>query len=61
VSIDSFILAVITTNTSKITGGTPIFPCETVEEMHSIASNLEYILDGIAHQLSDELFIIVKH
>jgi hypothetical protein len=46
---------------SKVAGGTPIFPCETVEEMHSITSNLEYILDGTAHQISNELFIIVKH
>jgi hypothetical protein len=55
------ILAVITTNSKKIAGGAPIFMCETREEMENVAANLEAILDGIAHALSDELLIIVKH
>ncbi|MFB1050483.1 hypothetical protein [Paraliobacillus sp. JSM ZJ581] len=60
-TIDKAILAVITTNQQKIDGGAPIFCCETREEMNKVAANLEAILDGISHALSDELYIIVKH
>ncbi|WP_078380165.1 capping complex subunit for YIEGIA [Sutcliffiella halmapala] len=56
-----YILAVITTNKSKIAGGAPIFTCETKEEMEFVAANLEAILDGIAHGLGEDLFVIVKH
>lgn len=59
--IEKAILAVITTNNSKIAGGAPIFICETKQELEKIAANLEAITDGIAHALSDELYIIVKH
>ncbi|GLH65172.1 MULTISPECIES: hypothetical protein [Bacillaceae] len=58
---EKMILAVITTNAQKVAGGAPIFTCETKEEMERIAANLEAILDGIAHELAEELFIIVKH
>lgn len=59
--IEKAILAVITTNNTKISGGAPIFICETKNELENVAANLEAITDGIAHALSDELFIIVKH
>jgi hypothetical protein len=61
VEIGKYILAVITTNASKIAGGAPTFTCETKEEMEFIAANLEAILDGIAHGLGEELYVIVKH
>jgi hypothetical protein len=54
-------LAVITTNPSKVTGSTAIFTCHSKEEMEQVAASLEAILDGIAHGLSDELYVIVKH
>ncbi|MDL4840790.1 capping complex subunit for YIEGIA [Aquibacillus rhizosphaerae] len=60
-NIEKAILSVITTNNQKITGGAPIFVCDTKEEMDNVAANLEAILDGISHALSDELYIIVKH
>ncbi|CQR46702.1 hypothetical protein BN1058_00975 [Paraliobacillus sp. PM-2] len=60
-TIDKAILAVITTNEQKVDGGAPIFYCETKDEMNKVAANLEAILDGISHALSDELYIIVKH
>ncbi|WP_458412679.1 capping complex subunit for YIEGIA [Schinkia sp. CFF1] len=59
--LGNFILAVITTNPNKVAGGTAIFTCSTVEEMESISGSLEAILDGVAHRLSDDLYIIVKH
>ncbi|AKM19451.1 hypothetical protein NSQ51_10055 [Geobacillus sp. FSL K6-0789] len=58
---EKMILAVITINGEAVAGGAPIFVCRTKEEMERIAANLEAILDGIAHELSDGLLVIVKH
>ena len=60
-NLEKYVLAIITTNPSKVTGGTAIFTCETKQEMEHVAANLEAILDGIAHALSEELYVIVKH
>lgn len=59
--IEKVILAVITMNNEKVSGGAPIFHCENKDELNKVAANLEAILDGISHALSDELYIIVKH
>lgn len=60
-NIEKFVLAVITTNPNKVGGGAPVFKCDSKQELEEVAGNLEAILDGIAHQLSEEVFIIVKH
>ncbi|WP_407268709.1 capping complex subunit for YIEGIA [Radiobacillus sp. PE A8.2] len=60
-NIEKAVLSVITTNEKKIAGGAPIFLCDTKEEMNNVAANLEAILDGISHALSDDMYIIVKH
>ncbi|UOQ42699.1 hypothetical protein MUN89_12030 [Halobacillus salinarum] len=61
--MEKYILAVITlhSNKNKISGGPAVFLCETIEEMENVAANLEAILDGIAHALSEQMYIIVKH
>ncbi|MFD1038699.1 hypothetical protein ACFQ3N_09890 [Virgibacillus byunsanensis] len=59
--IEKAILAVITTNEDSVAGGAPIFICNDHKELEDVAANLEAITDGIAHALSKELFIIVKH
>ncbi|UOQ47566.1 hypothetical protein MUN88_16100 [Gracilibacillus caseinilyticus] len=59
--LEKAILATITTDASKVTAGASIFICESKEEMDKVAANLEAILDGISHALSDEIYIIVKH
>ncbi|WP_047985320.1 capping complex subunit for YIEGIA [Ornithinibacillus californiensis] len=59
--IEKSVLAIITTNKEKVNGGAPIFICQDFEELQKTAANLEAILDGIAHALSEEVFIIVKH
>ncbi|RLL48196.1 hypothetical protein D8M04_02665 [Oceanobacillus piezotolerans] len=59
--LEKAILAIITMDKSKVDGGAPIFICGTKKELELIAASLEAITDGIAHALSDELFIIVKH
>ncbi|WP_186577815.1 capping complex subunit for YIEGIA [Aquibacillus kalidii] len=59
--MEKAVLSVITTNKDKISGGAPIFICDTKEEMDNVAANLEAILDGISHALSNEMYVIVKH
>lgn len=59
--LEKFILAVITTNKSKAPIAPAVFYCDTIEEMNEYGNNLEAILDGIAHKLSDDVYIIVKH
>ncbi|MFZ3588636.1 capping complex subunit for YIEGIA [Bacillus sp. DJP31] len=60
-NLDKFILAIVTINPKKVAGGTAIFTCDSVEEMDDFAKNLEAIIDGIAHKLSEEVYIIVRH
>ncbi|RWZ60254.1 hypothetical protein EQV77_02890 [Halobacillus fulvus] len=59
--LEKVVLAIITTRKEKVSGSTSVFVCDTTEEMEAVAANLEAILDGIAHALSKELYIIVKH
>ncbi len=60
-NLEKYILAVITTNKNKVPAGTGVFYCDSKQEMETITANLEAILDGIAHGLSEELYVIVKH
>lgn len=60
-TLDKVILAVLTTNPKKSPSGIAVFYCEDEEEMYKIGASLEAILDGIAHKLTEELMIIVKH
>ncbi|MFS0781370.1 capping complex subunit for YIEGIA [Bacillus sp. 1P06AnD] len=59
--IEKFILAVVTTDKEKVPVAQTVFHCGTIEEMDTFAVNLEAILDGIAHKLSEDVYIIVKH
>ncbi|MHC0036105.1 capping complex subunit for YIEGIA [Pseudoneobacillus sp. C159] len=59
--IEKYILAVVTTNLKKAPMAPAVFHCDTNVEMETLAASLEAILDGIAHALSEELYIIVKH
>jgi hypothetical protein len=60
-NLEKYILAIVTSNPHKVAGATSVFRCESIEEMDHFAKNLEAILDGIAHKLSEEVYIIVKH
>jgi hypothetical protein len=60
-TIDKFILAAVTTNPSRVPNGTTVFICDNKEEMEHYAASLEAILDGIAHAITEEVYIIVKH
>jgi hypothetical protein len=59
--IEKYILAVVTTNPARVPNGATVFVCEDKAEMDVYASSLEAILDGIAHAITDEVYIIVKH
>jgi hypothetical protein len=59
--LEKYILAVVTTKPEKVPVGGYVFQCKTIEEMDYFAANLEAILDGIAHKLSEDIYIIVKH
>ncbi|WP_035323332.1 capping complex subunit for YIEGIA [Peribacillus kribbensis] len=59
--ITNKIMAVITTASNVSPGGAPVFKCQSKDDLYSITANLEAILDGIAHALNDEIYIIVKH
>ncbi|MCM3586491.1 hypothetical protein M3182_12175 [Mesobacillus maritimus] len=60
-NLEKYILATITTNRNKVGSGLGVFYCDTKEEMETVTANLEAILDGIAHLLSEDLYVIVKH
>lgn len=59
--IEKYILASVTTRKEKVLIAPALFHCDTIEEMNSVAANLEAILDGIAHKISEDVYIIVKH
>jgi len=59
--LEKTILAVITTDSSKVKGSASVFICKDREEMDLFAKNLEAILDGIAHAIGEDLYVIVKH
>jgi len=59
--IEKYILAAITTDERKVNGCVVSFICENQEELENVASDLEAILDGIAHRLSNDVYVIVKH
>lgn len=60
-NLENYILAVITTNKEKVFGSTATFYVSEGEELKKYMNSLEAILDGIAHKLDDEVYIIVKH
>ncbi|WP_409251190.1 capping complex subunit for YIEGIA [Bacillus sp. SCS-153A] len=60
-TVDKFILAAVTTFPEKVPSGTAVFHCQTQEQLEKVSANLEAILDGIAHEIDDGLFIIVRH
>ena len=60
-NIEKYILAVVTTNPARVPSGATVFVCDDRAQMDEYAASLEAILDGIAHALTEEVYIIVKH
>jgi hypothetical protein len=60
-NIEKYILAVVTTNPARVPAGATVFVCDDKAQMDVYAASLEAILDGIAHALAEDVYIIVKH
>ncbi|MBF0709021.1 hypothetical protein IQ283_20705 [Alkalihalobacillus hwajinpoensis] len=60
-TIEKAILATVTLSLDQAPVGANVFVCESQDEMDGVAADLEAILDGIAHKLSNGVYIIVKH
>lgn len=61
VQLTKFIVAVITTKPSRATGGAPVLVAKSRDEMAHMANHLENILDAMAHELADDVMVLVKH
>ncbi|WP_336885153.1 capping complex subunit for YIEGIA [Caldalkalibacillus salinus] len=56
------ILAVVTSSPQKVSGGgAPIFVVKDKEEIQQRIFLLENILNGMAHELDEETYILVRH
>jgi hypothetical protein len=55
------ILAVVTTDMNKVKGGTPIFYAKDEQELEKLALYLSKILFGMAHDLENGIYVIVRH
>lgn len=42
-------------------GGAPVFVAESAEEQNRVALALSRILDGMAHDLENGVYIIIRH
>lgn len=55
------IKAVVTTDDRLVTGGVPVFIAKNQDEMDNLSFTLGKVLDGVVHQLKNEVYIIVSH
>lgn len=62
IGINSFTLAIITTDKNMSTsGGCPIFYANDEDDLQNKALLMAKCLDGIVHQISEGVLIIVRH
>ncbi len=62
IGINSYTMAVITTDKNMTTsGGCPIFYASNDDELQNKAMLMAKCVDGIVHQISDGVLIVVKH
>ncbi|WP_010273887.1 capping complex subunit for YIEGIA [Paenibacillus senegalensis] len=55
------IMAIVTAEKSKVSGGIPIFIADKEEDVQPLAFKLEKILDAMAHDLENGTILLVKH
>ncbi|MDW7651621.1 MAG: hypothetical protein SCK29_08445 [Bacillota bacterium] len=60
VAIRKMILAAVTTE-EKCIGGVPVFYAKNEEEMANMALILSRVLEAVAHDMGNGVYIIVKH
>ena len=62
VGINSFTLGIITTDKNMSTsGGCPVFYADNEDDLQNKAMLVAKCVDGMVHQISEDLLIIVKH
>lgn len=61
IEITDGIMAVVTTDRSVVDGKVPIFFAANEQEKEKLALYLSRILKGMAHDLENGTYIIVKH
>jgi hypothetical protein len=56
------IVAVITHNNGKVTGGmAPIFHTLNKKESEDMAFDIAKVTDGMVHSLKNDIYVVVKH
>jgi hypothetical protein len=53
------IIGIVTTDKASVAGGAPIFHAVDRESLQKVANMLEKVLDCAAHEVHEDLFIIV--
>ncbi|WP_455538493.1 capping complex subunit for YIEGIA [Terrisporobacter sp.] len=62
IGINSYTLAIITTDKNMNTsGGCPIFYAKDDDDLQNKAMLVAKCVDGIVHQIADEILIVVRH
>ncbi|MCR3921066.1 MAG: hypothetical protein NUK65_00915 [Firmicutes bacterium] len=61
ITIAKVLLAAVTTTTDHRIAGLPVFYAETEDEMAKMATILSRILEAVAHDMENGVYIIVKH
>lgn len=60
ISITKVILAAVTTTGERVSG-VPVFYAENQEEQERMAKTLSRVLEAIAHDLGNGIYILVRH
>lgn len=55
------ILAVVTTEPTKVGGGAPIFYASNTEEMTQVALLIAKVLGAAVHDLQNGVLVVVRH
>ncbi len=56
------ILVIITTSPDKVSGGgVPVFTCKDKKEMEKVAFTLSKLVMGSIHQVTEDIYVIVRH
>lgn len=62
IGINSYTLAVITTDKNMSTsGGCPVFYANNDDDLQTKALLVAKSMDGMVHQISEEVLIVVRH
>lgn len=62
VGINSYTLAVLTTDKKmNVVGGCPIFYANNDDDLQQKAMLMAKCVDGIVHQISDGVLIVIRH